>query len=144
MTVTVPQTISILSNGKYTVGPGGTVSTEDEAILESLIADEVARKNPGFSETELVRYKAYLILDILSNTPGMGSIVEKKVNLVSWKIAKSSVKGSTSVWMDFAERMISGFGTATMPAGVSRADAYVNGLDSTEVAQYGGPSDAPI
>lgn len=134
----------ILSNGKYTVGPEGTISTADADLLESMIADEVSRKDPGFSASELVRFKAYMILDILSNSSGTGNIIEKKVKDTAWKVARSSVKNSTSVWMDFAEKMISNFGNSTMPAGTARCDAYVHGLDSTDVEQYGEPSDVTL
>ena len=141
---TLAQSIRIFSNSKYTVGIGGTISSDDLLTLQELVAGDLSRMNPGFEGADLIRLEAYLILDILSNTGGIGNIVEKKVNLVSWKVSRSTVKGSTSVWYDLAERMISEFGKTTMPAGVSRADAYVNGLDSTEIEQYGGPSDAPV
>lgn len=140
MTVTVPQAVRILSKGKYTIGPEGTISSEDYALLEELITDEVNRKNPGFSATDLVRYKAYLILDILSNTGGTGFITEKKVKDVSWKISKSGNKESTSIWYDYAEKMIAEFGKTTMPAGVSRSDAYFQGLDSNPVDVSGDPA----
>lgn len=140
MTVSIAQAVRILSNGKYTIGPEGTISTEDFVLLEELIADEVAIKDPGFSTAELVRFKAYLVLDILSNTSGMGNIIEKKVKDVSWKLARSSIKGSTSMWMDFAEKMIAQHGRSISPSGVARCDAYVHGLDSTTIDQYGEPS----
>ena len=140
MTVTLIQAVRILSKGKYTIGPEGTISTEDAALLEEMIAGEVARKDPGFSTADLIRYKAYLILDILSNTGGTGNIVEKKVKDVAWKIAKSSNKGSTSMWYDYAEKMIAEFGKTTMPAGVSRSDAYFKGFDSNPVDVSGEPS----
>lgn len=140
MTVTVPQAVRILSKGKYTIGPEGTISSEDYALLDELIAEEVSRKDPGFTATDLVRYKAYLILDILSNTGGTGFVTEKKVNLVSWKIAKSDVKGSTSLWYDYAEKMIAEYGKNTMPAGVSRSDAYFQGFDSNPVDVSGDPA----
>lgn len=140
MTVTVPQAVRILSKGKYSIGPEGTISSEDYALLEELIAEEVNRKDPGFSATDLVRYKAYLVLDILSNTGGTGFITEKKVKDVSWKIGKSSNKGSTSLWYDYAEKMIAEFGKSTMPAGVARSDAYFQGLDSNPVDVTGDPA----
>lgn len=140
MTVTIAQAVRILSKGTYTIGPEGTISTEDELLLEEMLADEISRNNPGFSASELVRYKAYLILDILANTPGIGMITEKKVNLVSWKIAKSSNKNATSMWSDYAAKMIAEFGKGTMPSGVARSDAYAHGLDSTDVEQFGIPS----
>ncbi|MDD2299234.1 MAG: hypothetical protein PHN69_04075 [Candidatus Pacebacteria bacterium] len=142
MTVTVPQAVRILSKGKYTIGPEGTISSEDYALLDELIAEEVSRKDPGFTATDLVRYKAYLILDILSNTGGTGFVTEKKVNLVSWKISKSDVKGSTSLWYDYAEKMISEYGKNTMPAGVSRSDAYFQGFDSNPVDVSGDPANS--
>lgn len=140
MTATVAQAVRILSKGKYSIGPEGTISTEDAAVLEELLADEVSLKDPGFSPTELVRFKAYLMLDVFANSPGTGNIIEKKVNLVAWKVARSSVKGTTSVWFDLAERMILNHGKSIVPSGVERCDSTVKGLDSTEIEQYGEPS----
>ena len=140
MVVTVAQAVRILSKGLYSIGPEGTISTEDALLLEELMAGEVSRKDPGFTAAELVRYRAYLILDVLSNSSGMGIIVEKKVNLVAWKLAKSSNKGSTSMWSDYAAKMIAEFGKGTMPSGVMASDAFMHGLDSTEITQYGEPS----
>lgn len=138
---TLAQAVRVLSQGKYSIGPEGTVSTEDAAILEGLLASEIARKDPGFSADELVRFKAYHILDALSNSAGTGTIVEKKVKDVQWKLAKPIGKDSSSIWMDYANIMISKFGKSTMPQGVTRCDSYIHGLDSTEVIQYGDPSD---
>ncbi|MCK9310677.1 MAG: hypothetical protein M0P26_00200 [Bacteroidales bacterium] len=140
MAITVPQAVRILSKGKYTIGPEGTISTEDYTVLEEFIAEEAVKKDPGFSAVDLVRYKAYLILDILSNTGGTGFITEKKVKDVSWKIGKSNNKGSTSLWYDFSERMIADFGKSTMPAGVSRSDSYFQGLDSNPIDVTGEPA----
>jgi hypothetical protein len=137
---TLEQVIRVLSSGKYTIGTDGTITSEDAAILEELLADEIRQKDPGFSAIELVRFKAYLILDILANSNGTGNIVEKKVNLVSWKVARSQIKGSSSVWYDFAEKMIANHRMGKMPSGVARSDSYVHGLDSTDVAQYGDPA----
>lgn len=140
MVATLAQAVRILSDGDYTIGPEGTISTEDAAILEEMIADEIARKDPGFSPAELVRFKAYYILDILTNSDGIGNITEKKVKDVSWKVSSRTAKGSTSLWMDFAEKMVSGFSNGKMPSGVARCDAYVHGLDSTTIDQYGEPA----
>jgi hypothetical protein len=140
MTVTVPQAVRILSKGKYTIGPEGTISSEDYVLLEEFIAEKVKRKDPGFSVTDLVWYKAYLVLDVLSNTGGTGVVTEKKVKDVSWKIGRSDIKGSTSVWYDCAEKMISDFGKSTMPAGIARSDSYFQGLDSNPVDVTGDPA----
>jgi hypothetical protein len=144
LTITLAQAVKVLSNGKYTIGIGGTISDDDAAVLVSLLIGEITRKDPGFSTDELVRFKAYHVLDALANSPGLGTIVEKKVKDVQWKIAKPSGKHSTSLWMDYADKMIAQFGKNTMPAGVARCDSLVQGLDSTVIEQYGDPSDALI
>ncbi|HEX2955693.1 MAG TPA: hypothetical protein VHO70_02610 [Chitinispirillaceae bacterium] len=140
MVATIAQVVRVLSKGKYTIGPEGTISSEDAEILEELLADEVSRKDPGFSAAELVRYKAYLILDVIVNSGGTGNIVEKKVKDTAWKIARSSIPRSTSVWYDYSEKMIAQHSGNVMPSGVARSDAYVHGLDSTDIAQYGDPA----
>lgn len=137
MTVTLAQAIRVLSNGKYSVGLDGTISSEDATVLETLLAPEVERLDPGFSADELVRFKAYLMLDALSNSSGNGSIVEKTVKDVRWKIKSPK---SSSQWMEYAEKMLSGHSKSYSPSGVARCDAYVTGLDSTAITQYGEPA----
>ena len=144
MTITLAQAVKVLSNGRYTIGIGGTISDDDAAVLESLLIGEITRKDPGFSANDLVRFKAYHMLDAIVNSPGLGTIVEKKVKDVQWKLAKPTGKNSTSLWMDYADKMIAQFGKTTKPMGVARCDSQAQGLDSTVIEQYGDPSDALI
>lgn len=140
MAVTLYQAIRILSKGKYSVGPEGTMSTEDAVLLDELIEPEVVAKDPGFSAAERIRYKAYLFLDVMANTGGTGNIVEKKVKDFQWKVAQSKTKNSTSTWYDFAERMLADFGGSVAPSGVARCDSDAKGFDSTSITQYGEPA----
>lgn len=137
------QAVRILSKGKYTIGPEGTITSEDAVILEELLTADINRRNPGFTGSDLIRFKAYFILDALSNSSGTGQVIEKTVKDTRWKVAKSS---GQSIWMDYIDQMIAEYHKARsdnfVPSGVSRCDSTVKGFDNSEIKQYGEPSES--
>lgn len=139
MTITLAQAIRVLSKGKYTIGLEGTITTEDATALSEMLEPEVTRLNPGFTGSELMRFRAYLFLDTLTNFAGNGVVVEKTVKDTRWKIKSPT---ASSQWMEYANKMIEEFGGTVAPSGVSRSDAGVRGLDSNNVEQYGDPSES--
>lgn len=139
MAATLYQAIRVLSKGKYTVGPEGTISSEDAAILEELLADEINRRNPGFAGSDLIRFKAYHMLDAIVNFAGSGTIIDKTVKDTRWKVATPK---ASSQWMEYADKMIAGYRNGLMPTGVARCDSEMAGFDSSTIQQYGEPSDA--
>lgn len=136
------QMIGLVSKGEYTYGPGCKYSTSDLSLLESSTAGTVNRLNtPGFSGDELLLFKTYIILDLL--TGGTGQIVEKTIKDASWKLQSSK---SSSGWMDKALAMIAysknGIAISISFTGVERSDAVMERLwlDNTGYPQYGNPN----
>jgi hypothetical protein len=135
--------IRVLSKGKYTVGPEGTVTSEDLAALEGLLAGDIELMNPGFTGEALIRFKAYFVLDTLDTASGDSMIIQKMVKDVNWKVKPSK---SSSIWMDKVFSMITLFKNYvrndTAYAGVVRADSEMKRLqfDNTGSPQYGNPS----
>lgn len=138
MTVTLAQAVRVLSKGKYSIGPEGTIPTEDATILDEMLTPEINRINPGFTGSELMRFRAYLFLDAFVNSPGNGVITEKTVKDTRWKIKSPT---ASSQWMEYAQKMIAGYGVSKAPAGTSRADSDMRGLDSNRVEQSGEPAE---
>jgi hypothetical protein len=134
----IAQAVRILSRGKVTVGPEGTISSEDLDILLGMLQPEIDRMNPGFTGSELSRFSALFVLDSLSTQSG--NIIEKQVNDTRWKVAPAK---SSSQWMDKILLMIASFHSTTysvIPTGVARCDSLMTGFDNTEITQYGDPS----
>lgn len=140
---TVAQAVRVLSKGKYTIGPEGTITNEDFSVLLDLLSSEITRRNPGFTGSELVRFQAYFVLDSLANSSGAGQVIEKTVKDVRWK---TSTPNNSSQWMDYVDQMISEYSKpkacSMVPVGVARCDSTVKGFDNSTVKQYGSPSDA--
>lgn len=137
--------IEALTLGEVTIGSASTdkITSAQLTLLETLTSSTVSRMNPGFTGYDLILFKARIILDLYSNSPGSGQITEKTVKDTRWKVAQSK---SSSVWMDQAMRQISDYRESVsrnlVPSGVARSDAQMKGFDNTTIKQYGSPSDA--
>lgn len=124
----------------YKVGDTATdnISNTQLTLLSALTSAQVTRLNPGFTRDELLLFQAYIILDRWENRSGKGQITEKTVKDTRWAVKSTS---STSVWMDLAKEMISGYkensSVTLYPSGVVRSDYDMKGLDSTEPTQWG-------
>ena len=139
----VAQAVRVLSKGKYSIGPEGTITTEDFNVLLGLLSGDITRRNPGFTGSDLIRFQAYFVLDALATSSGSGQIIEKTVKDTRWK---TSTPANTSQWMDYVDQMIAEYSKpkacTAIPAGVARCDSEMKGFDSTEPKQYGEPSNA--
>jgi hypothetical protein len=132
----IAQAVRILSRGKVTVGPEGTISSEDLDGLLELLQPEINRMNPGFTGSELNRFSALFVLDSISPE----NIIEKQVKDTRWKVAPPK---SSSQWRDKILLMIASFQSTTysvIPSGVARCDSLMKGFDNTVITQYGDPS----
>jgi hypothetical protein len=140
---TLPQVINVLSNGKFTVGANGNVSTDQLSVLEEIVADDVAQANPGFTGNQLLTFKSCYILHILDNNKGSGQVIEKTVKDTRWKLQSF---GGTSYWMTYAANMVAQFKSNAVYniafSQVLRSDAVMERLqlDNTGSPQYGDPS----
>jgi hypothetical protein len=124
----IAQAVRILSGGKITVGPEGTISEEDLDVLLGLLQPEIDRMNPGFTGNELLLFTGYYCLDALETRNG-AQVVEKQVKDTHWKVARPT---SSSTWMDKAQLMIKKFTyNSFVPSGVARCDSTVKGFDNT-------------
>ena len=112
---------------EYQVGTGGdltdaqlvTLQTNAEARLNRLIGSR------SFSDAEYEEMTAYVVLDILENKPGKGTVTEEKIKDYSWKAKVTT----SSYWLDQVFAKISEYDIAIssdidIGDGVIRYDAY--------------------
>jgi hypothetical protein len=135
------QLINLVSKGEVTFGAGCKYSITELNLLESSTLGTVNRMNtPGFTGDELLLFKAYIILDVI--TSGSGQLIEKTVKDVRWKVQPGR---SSSTWMDKALAMIDNAKnvnvSTTAFTQVERSDAVMRSLqmDNTGSPQYGNP-----
>jgi len=140
MTITLSQAIEALSS--YTVAPDGDITTSQLSTFQAIVAGDLARRNPGFIGNELIKFEAYLVLDVYENKPGTGPRTQEKIKDNTYMIKSP---GSSSFWMDCANKMIadflyfsSGQEQGNEHDGVSRADTQMPELsDGYYVPVYG-------
>lgn len=128
LVLTIQQMITALS--KYTVGPGGDITSEELAVLREVVAGELSRLDPGFVANDRLRLEAYLILNAYESEDT--GIKQERIKDHTWTYTDTS---SGSHWMDAALLFINSFRSQEMLdfGGVERCDAEMRSMASDRI-----------
>jgi hypothetical protein len=122
-------TIQIIhARSKFRIGIDGDKSNSDFAVLESSAISRLNRiiGTRAFSADEKTEMTALIVLDMLQNEHGKGTIISETITEDSWK----SKVNSSSQWMDELYTKIAEY-DAPVPTtfskweGVTRSDSSV-------------------
>ena len=110
------------------MGTGGVISSTLLSTLQSLVAGDLARLNPGFVGDDLVELETYLVLDRFENRTGSNNVKSEKIKdyQITYKDAASS-----SCWMDKALLKISTYRSSSLTFDiVERSDSRMKSMSS--------------